>query len=163
MSLELAIKENTSAVKALTEIWAKLAAQGNAVAARAVEKNAAGEDYNLTAGGVPIAEIKASTPKPAAEKTAPATTPAATAPAPTETATPTPAAESPSDAGDNTADDNTADDEVVDLALLTKETTGAATRNRAALVALLGEFNAKRASEIPEAQWGAFVAKLRSL
>lgn len=158
MSLELAIKENTSAVIALTEIWTKLAAQGNAIAARAVEKNAAGEDYNLTAGGVPIAEIKASAPKPAAEKTAPATTPAATAPAPTETAAPTPAAESPSEAGDNTADD-----EVVDLAILTKETTGAATRNRAGLVALLGEFGVKRAGEIPEAQWGTFVAKLRSL
>lgn len=159
MSLELAIKENTDAVKALIEIWKKLADQGNAVTARAAEKTAAGEDFGITAGGAPVATVKAEAPKPVAEKAAPAPTPVASAPAPAEAAAPATAAPSPFE---DSADEVPAA-ETVDLALLTKETTGAATRNRAGLVALLSEFGAKRAGEIPEAQWGAFVRKLRSL
>ena len=54
-------------------------------------------------------------------------------------------------------------EEVVDLALLTKETTGAATRNRAGLVALLAEFGAARASAIPADKWAEYIAKVRAL
>ena len=78
-------------------------------------------------------------------------TPAADVQAPTtENAAPETAAESPSE-------------EVVDLALLTKETTGAATRNRAGLVALLAEFGAARASAIPADKWAEYIAKVRAL
>ena len=35
MSLELAIQENTAAVKALIDVWAKLVTQGNTVVANA--------------------------------------------------------------------------------------------------------------------------------
>lgn len=48
-------------------------------------------------------------------------------------------------------------------ALLTKETTGAATRNRAGLVALLAEFGAARASAIPADKWAEYIAKVRAL
>lgn len=151
MSLELAIEKNTAAVQALIDVWAKLCAQGNAVAAKATEKAAAGEPYGVTAGGTPVTVVD---PKPTAQVEAPkveaAPTPVADAPAPTtEGAAQETAAESPS--------------EVVDLALLTKETTSAATRNRPGLVALLGEFGAARASAIPADKWAEYIAKVRAL
>ena len=160
MSLELAIKENTAAVHALIDVWTKLVAQGNAVTANAAAKTAAGEAYGVTAGGTPVTVVgtkptaKAATPKveaPKAQAAAPAPTPAADVQAPTtENAAPETAAESPSE-------------EVVDMALLTKETTGAATRNRAGLVALLAEFGAARASAIPADKWAEYIAKVRAL
>lgn len=160
MSLELALKENTAAVQALIDVWTKLVAQGNAVAANAAAKTAAGEAYGVTAGGTPVTVVdpkptaQAATPKveaPKAQAAAPAPTPAADVQAPTtENVAPETAAESPSE-------------EVVDLALLTKETTGAATRNRAGLVALLAEFGAARASAIPADKWAEYIAKVRAL
>lgn len=163
MSLELALKENTAAVQALIDVWTKLVAQGNAVTANAAAKTAAGEAYGVTAGGTPVTVVdpkptaKAATPKVEAPQVeapkvaAPATTPTADVQAPTtENAAPETAAESPSE-------------EVVDLALLTKETTGAATRNRAGLVALLAEFGAARASAIPADKWAEYIAKVRAL
>ena len=163
MSLELALKENTAAVQALIDVWTKLVAQGNAVTANVAAKTAAGEAYGVTAGGAPVTVVdpkptaKATTPKVEAPKVeAPAPTPAADVQAPTtenaapETAAPETAAESPSE-------------EVVDLALLTKETTGAATRNRAGLVALLAEFGAARESAIPADKWAEYIAKVRAL
>lgn len=151
MSLELAIEKNTAAVQALIDVWAKLCAQGEAVVSKATEKAAAGEPYGITAGGAPVTVVD---PKPTAKVEAPkveaAPTPAADAPAPTtEGAAQETAAESPS--------------EVVDLALLTKETTSAATRNRPGLVALLGEFGAARASAIPADKWAEYIAKVRAL
>ena len=163
MSLELALKENTAAVQALIDVWTKLVAQGNAVTANAAAKTAAGEAYGVTAGGAPVTVVdpkptaKAATAKVEAPQVeapkvaAPATTPTADVQAPTtENAAPETAAESPSE-------------EVVDLALLTKETTGAATRNRAGLVALLAEFGAARASAIPADKWAEYIAKVRAL
>ena len=163
MSLELALKENTAAVQALIDVWTKLVAQGNAVTTNAAAKTAAGEAYGVTAGGTPVTVVdpkptaKAATAKAATAKVealkveAPAHTPAADAQAPTtENAAPETAAESLSE-------------EVVDLALLTKETTGAATRNRAGLVALLAEFGAARASAIPADKWAEYIAKVRAL
>lgn len=163
MSLELALKENTAAVQALIDVWTKLVAQGNAVTANAAAKTAAGEAYGVTAGGTPVTVVdpkppaKAATPKVEAPKVeapkveAPAPTPTADVQAPTtENAAPETAAESLSE-------------EVVDLALLTKETTGAATRNRAGLVALLAEFGAARASAIPADKWAEYIAKVRAL
>lgn len=144
MSLELALKENTAAVQALIDVWTKLVAQGNAVTANAAAKTAAGEAYGVTAGGTPVTVVD---PKPPAK----AATPAADVQAPTtENVAPETAAESLSE-------------EVVDLALLTKETTGAATRNRAGLVALLAEFGAARASAIPADKWAEYIAKVRAL
>ena len=157
MSLELALKENTAAVQALIDVWTKLVAQGNAVTANAAAKTAAGEAYGVTAGGTPVTVVdpkptaKAATPKVEAPKVeAPAPTPAADVHAPVEAADANSAAESPSE-------------EVVDLALLTKESTGAATRNRAGLVALLAEFGAARASAIPADKWADYIAKVRAL
>ena len=160
MSLELALKENTAAVQALIAVWSELVAQGEAVTANAAAKTAAGEAYSVTAGGVQVMVLdpkqtaKAATPKveaPKAQAAAPAPTPAADVQAPTtENVAPETAAESPSE-------------EVVDLALLTKETTGAATRNRAGLVALLAEFGAARASAIPANKWAEYIAKVRAL
>ena len=163
MSLELAIKENTAAVQALIAVWTKLVAQGNAVTANAAAKTAAGEAYGVTAGGTPVTVVdpkppaKAATPKvetpqvEAPEVAAPAPTPTVSEPAQTAAvAAPEAATESPSE-------------EVVDLALLTKETTGAATRNRAGLVALLAEFGAARASAIPADKWAEYIAKVRAL
>ena len=160
MSLELALKENTAAVQALIDVWTKLVAQGNAVTANAAAKTAAGEAYGVTAGGTPVTVVdpkppaKVEAPKVEASKAqaaAPAPTPAADVQAPTtENAAPETAAESLSE-------------EVVDLALLTKETTGAATRNRAGLVALLAEFGAARASAIPADKWAEYIAKVRAL
>ena len=157
MSLELALKENTAAVQALIDVWTKLVAQGNAVTANAAAKTAAGEAYGVTAGGTPVTvadpkpPAKAATPKVEAPKVeAPAPAPTATEQAPGEAADANSAAESPSE-------------EVVDLALLTKETTGAATRNRAGLVALLAEFGAARASAIPADKWAEYIAKVRAL
>ena len=153
MSLELALKENTAAVQALIDVWTKLVAQGNAVTANAAAKTAAGEAYGVTAGGTPVTVVD---PKPPAKVEAPkveapAPTPAADVQAPpTKNAAPETAAESLSE-------------EVVDLALLTKETTGAATRNRAGLVALLAEFGAARASAIPADKWAEYIAKVRAL
>lgn len=168
MSLELALKENTAAVQALIDVWTKLVAQGNAVTANAAAKTAAGEAYGVTAGGTPVTVVdpkppaKAATPKVEAPKVeapqveapkvvVPAPTTAADVQAPTtENVAPETAAESLSE-------------EVVDLALLTKETTGAATRNRAGLVALLAEFGAARASAIPADKWAEYIAKVRAL
>ena len=160
MSLELALKENTAAVQALIAVWTQLVAQGEAVTANAAAKTAAGEAYGVTAGGVQVMVVdpkptaKAATPKveaPKAQAAAPAPTPAADVQAPTtENVAPETAAESLSE-------------EVVDLALLTKETTGAATRNRAGLVALLAEFGAARASAIPADKWAEYIAKVRAL
>ena len=163
MSLELALKENTAAVQALIDVWTKLVAQGNAVTANVAAKTAAGEAYGVTAGGTPVTVVdpkptaKAATAKVDAPKVeAPAPTPTADVQAPTtenvapETAAEAPAAEAPSE-------------EVVDMALLTKETTGAATRNRAGLVALLAEFGAARASAIPADKWAEYIAKVRAL
>lgn len=153
MSLELAIKENTAAVQALIAVWTKLCAQGEAVAAKATEKAAAGESYGITAGGAPVTTVapaKAEAPKVEAPKVEAAPTPVAAATAQTtDGAAQETAAESPS--------------EVVDLALLTKETTSAATRNRPGLVALLGEFGAARASAIPADKWAEYIAKVRAL
>ena len=165
MSLELALKENTAAVQALIDVWTKLVAQGNAVTANAAAKTAAGEAYGVTAGGTPVtvvdpkptAEVEApkvEAPKveaPKAQAAAPAPTPTVSEPAQTAAvAAPEAATESPSE-------------EVVDMALLTKETTGAATRNRAGLVALLAEFGAARASAIPADKWAEYIAKVRAL
>ena len=157
MSLELALKENTAAVQALIDVWTKLVAQGNAVTANVAAKTAAGEAYGVTAGGTPVTVVepkptaKAATPKVETPKVeAPAPAPTATEQAPVEAADANSAAESPSE-------------EVVDLALLTKETTGAATRNRAGLVALLAEFGAARASAIPADKWAEYIAKVRAL
>ena len=163
MSLELALKENTAAVQALIAVWTKLVAQGNAVTANVAAKTAAGEAYGVTAGGTPVTVVdpkpeaeapKAEAPKaeaPKAQAAAPAPTPTVSEPAQTAAvAAPEAAAESPSE-------------EVVDLALLTKETTGAATRNRAGLVALLAEFGAARASAIPADKWAEYIAKVRAL
>ena len=158
MSLELALKENTAAVQALIDVWTKLVAQGNAVTANVAAKTAAGEAYGVTAGGAPVTVVD---PKP----TAKATTPKVEAPK-VEAAAPTPAADVQAPTTENAAPETAAEapsEEVVDMALLTKETTGAATRNRPGLVALLGEFGAARASAIPADKWAEYIAKVRAL
>ena len=153
MSLELAIQENTAAVKALIDVWAKLVTQGNTVVANAAEKVAVGESYGVTAGGTPVAKVE---PKPKAE--APKAQAAAHAPTPTaDEPAQTAAVAAPEAATEPLSD------EVVDLVLLTKETTGAATRNRAGLVALLAEYGAARASAIPQDKWAEYIAKVRAL
>lgn len=163
MSLELAIKENTAAVQALIDVWTKLVAQGNAVTANAAAKTAAGEAYGVTAGGTPVTVVD---PKPPAKAaTAKAATPKVEAPKVVEPA-PTPAADVQAPTTENAAAETATEslsEEVVDLALLTKETTGAATRNRAGLVALLAEFGAARASAIPADKWAEYIAKVRAL
>lgn len=160
MSLELALKENTAAVQALIDVWTKLVAQGNAVTANVAAKTAAGEAYGVTAGGTPVTVVdpkppaKAATPKveaPKAQAAAPAPTPAVSEPAQTAAVAAPEAATEP------------LSEEVVNMALLTKETTGAATRNRAGLVALLAEFGAARASAIPADKWAEYIAKVRAL
>ena len=160
MSLELALKENTAAVQALIDVWTKLVAQGNAVTANAAAKTAAGEAYGVTAGGTPVTVVD---PKP----TAKAATPAAGVQAPTtENVAPETTADVQAPTTENAAPETAAEslsEEVVDLALLTKETTGAATRNRAGLVALLAEFGAARASAIPADKWADYIAKVRAL
>ena len=151
MSLELALKENTAAVQALIAVWTKLVAQGNAVTTNVAAKTAAGEAYGVTAGGTPVTVAD---PKPEAE-----------APKVVEPA-PTPAADVQALTTENAAAETATEalsEEVVDLALLTKETTGAATRNRAGLVALLAEFGAARASAIPADKWAEYIAKVRAL
>ena len=163
MSLELALKENTAAVQALINVWTLLVAQGNAVTEYAAAKTAAGEAYGVTAGGTPVTVVD---PKP----TAKAATPKVEAPkieAPkVEAPVPTPAADVQAPTTENVAPETAAEslsEEVVDLALLTKETTGAATRNRAGLVALLAEFGTARASAIPADKWAEYIAKVRAL
>ena len=163
MSLELAIQENTAAVKALIDVWAKLVTQGNTVVANAAEKVAVGESYGVTAGGTPVAKVepkpKAEAPKAEAPKAeAPKAQAAAHAPTPTVSEpAPTAAVAAPEAATEPLSD------EVVDLVLLTKETTGAATRNRAGLVALLAEYGAARASAIPQDKWAEYITKVRAL
>lgn len=166
MSLELALKENTAAVQALIDVWTKLVAQGNAVTANAAAKTAAGEAYVVTAGGTPVTVVdpkptaKAATPKVETPQVEAPKAQAAAAPAPTPTVSEpaqTAAVAAPEAATEPLSD------EVVDLALLTKETTGAATRNRAGLVALLAEFGAARASAIPADKWAEYIAKVRAL
>ena len=157
MSLELALKENTAAVQALIDVWTKLVAQGNAVTANAAAKTAAGEAYGVTAGGTPVTVVD---PKPTAKAaTAKVEAPKVEAPAPAPTAT----EQAPVEAADADSAAEPLSEEVVDLALLTKETTGAATRNRAGLVALLAEFGAARASAIPADKWAEYIAKVRAL
>ena len=156
MSLELAIQENTAAVKALIDVWAKLVTQGNTVVANAAEKVAVGESYGVTAGGTPVAKVE---PKPKAEA------PKAEAPK-VQAAAPTPTADEPAQTAAVAAPEAAMEplsDEVVDLVLLTKETTGAATRNRAGLVALLAEYGAARASAIPQDKWAEYITKVRAL
>ena len=163
MSLELALKENTAAVQALIDVWTKLVAQGNAVTANAAAKTAAGEAYGVTAGGTPVTVVD---PKPTAKAaTAKVEAPKVEAPK-AEAPAPTPAADVQAPTTENAAPETAAEslsEEVVDLALLTKETTGAATRNRAGLVALLAEFGAARASAIPADKWAEYIAKVRTL
>ena len=163
MSLELALKENTAAVQALIDVWTKLVAQGNAVTANAAAKTAAGEAYGVTAGGTPVTVVD---PKPTAKAAAPKVeAPKVEAPKVVEPAL-TPAADVQAQTTENVAPETAAEspsEEVVDLALLTKETTGAATRNRAGLVALLAEFGAARASAIPADKWAEYIAKVRAL
>ena len=163
MSLELALKENTAAVQALIAVWTKLVAQGNAVTANVAAKTADGESYGVTAGGTPVTVVD---PKPTAKAaTAKVEAPKVEAPKVVEPA-PTPAADVQAQTTENAAPETAAEslsEEVVDLALLTKETTGAATRNRAGLVALLAEFGAARASAIPADKWAEYIAKVRAL
>lgn len=71
MSLETAIAANTAAILELTAVWAKLAAQGNAV-----DKS---DHKELTAAGKPV---KATPEKAAKEAAAPAPTPVTAAAAP---------------------------------------------------------------------------------
>lgn len=59
MSLEQVIAENTAAIVKLTEAWLKLSTKANAINAHAD----AGGTGVVTAGGAPVAEVKADKPK----------------------------------------------------------------------------------------------------
>lgn len=138
MSLEQALAENTAVMKELVAAWKALTV--NAAACKTAD--------TVKAGGVKVLE-KAADPKPVATPPAAATaTPAPVA----ETAPAEAAAESPSDAP-----------AVVEMKDLSAAVTAAATRNRDGLVALLGKYAVKRASEVPRGQWAALVAELGAL
>ena len=138
-----ALKANTEAIEKLLGVWTQLAKRGNEVDTAVQTAKANGTAYSVTvAGAATDLGTKGNAPSPAHTPAAPATQ--------TEAAAAEPAAESPSE-------------EPATLELLTKETTALATRNRPALIALLGEYGVQRASNIPEAQWAEYIAKVRAL
>lgn len=136
MSLEQALAENTAVMKELVAAWKALTA--NAVACKTVDV--------VKAGGVKVLE-KAIDPKPAA--TTAESNPVVAQAEPTATAPTTPAK------SDTPA--------VVEMKDLSAAVTAAATRNRDGLVALLGKYEVKRASEVPQDQWAALVVELEAL
>ena len=138
MSLEQALAENTAVMKELVAAWKALTA--NAAACKTVDV--------VKAGGVKVLE-KVADPTPADTQTAPATATATPTPGPAPIE---PAAASPSDTP-----------AVVEMKDLSAAVTAAATRNRDGLVALLGKYEVKRASEVPQDQWAALVAELGAL
>lgn len=133
MSIEQALADNTAAIKELTAVWAKLVKQGTEVATK-------GEaEKPVTAGGVELAGAKVE-----AKKSAPTPPVTETQVASSETAT-----ESPSEAPT--------------MAELSAAVTAAATRNREGLVAALAAVGVKRAGEIPQDKWAAFIAQVKAL
>lgn len=140
MSIETHLADLTAAIKANTEVQAALHKAWTVLTANATAvKNAA----EISAGGVPLTE-KAAKGKPAATPPAPAPAPAPAA------AAPAPAADSPSD------DIATRDDL---LALIQSK----AKAHRAAVVAALGKYGAKKGSEVSDEDVPACVADLNQI
>lgn len=139
MSIEVAIAENTLAIKELIGVWAKLLAQGKSVNAR-VES---GEVEAVTAGNTRIPGAKGEAPKPAPTHTAPVTD----TPAPTPEAAPTEAAtESPSEVTY----------EVVVKAINAAVDGG----RRAKVMAALATFGAKKGPDLKPEQYAHFLKEI---
>lgn len=141
MGIEVAIAENTSAIKELIGVWAKLLAQGKSINADV----AAGKVTNVTAGTatIPVAHAKVEAPKPAPTHTAPVTD----TPAPTPEAAPTEAAtEYPSEVTY----------EVVVKAINAAVDGG----RRAKVMAALATFGAKKGPDLKPEQYAQFLKEI---
>lgn len=136
MSLEQALAANTAAIKELTAAWASLNAQARAISTKV--DNGQADKVNIAGvAEIPLAKV---------EEKKPAPTPAV---AETQAAKPEIATAPPSEAPT--------------MAQLSAAVTAAATRNRDGLVAALAAKGVKRAGEIPQDQWAAFIAEVGAL
>ena len=136
MSIEQALADNTAALKALTKAWESLNAQARAISTK-VDKGEADKVDIAGVAEIPLAKV---------EEKKPAPTPAV---AETQAAKPEIATAPPSEAPT--------------MAQLSAAVTAAATRNRDGLVAALAAKGVKRAGEIPQDQWAAFIAEVGAL
>lgn len=138
MSIELAISENTAAIKELIGVWAKLLKQGKTVNAQ-VE---AGERTTVTAGNV---EIEVAAP-PKSSKAAPTPTATVTAtPAPAVTAPAEPVAASPSEISYDT---------------VSKAITEMVKADRPRAIAALTKFGVAKGPQLKVEQYADFLAEL---
>lgn len=136
MSIEQALADNTAAIKALTKAWESLNAQARAISTK-VDKGEADKVNIVGVAEIPLAKV---------EEKKPAPTPAVVE---TQAAKPETATEPPS--------------ETPTMAQLSAAVTAAATRNREGLVAALTAKGVKRAGEIPQDHWAAFIAEVGAL
>lgn len=139
MSIELAISENTAAIKELIGVWAKLLKQGKTVN----EQVAAGERTTVTAG---IVELEVATP-PKSSKAAP--TPTATA-----TATQTPAATAP------VAPAAASPSEAISYDVVSKAITEMVKADRPRAIAALTKFGVAKGPQLKVEQYADFLAEL---
>lgn len=130
MSLEQALADNTAAIRELVAVWSKLSNT-----AQAVQEKAKPGD-TITAGGKPVAEVKADKPKaePKKEPAAEAPKPAAEPSAPETTAAP--AASS------------------VDYATLQKAVFALAGKSREAAASVAASFGVKTFKDLDASKWG---------
>ena len=138
MSIEAAIAENTSAIKELISVWAKLLAQGKSINTR-VES---GEVNEVMAGAVKVA---VATPAKKVEDPKPVDAPSgATAPAgPTST----------------TTDTKSTTDEIT-YAQVAQAINDAVAADRPRAVAALTKFGAKKGPDLKPEQWADFLKEL---
>ena len=140
MSLEVALAENTAAMRELISVWNKLSSTGKQIAAK-VE---AGEQTSVTAGNLEIplaAPAKVEAKKPAATPAAAVTA----TPTPVEAAPSTPAAESPSE---------------ITYDQVSKAITEKVKTNRDHVVATLSAFGVKKGTELKAEQYAEFLEAL---
>lgn len=136
MSIEAAIAENTSAIKELIGVWAKLLAQGKSINTR-VES---GEVETVTAGTerIPVAKAKVEAPKPVDAPSG------ATAPA-GQTST--------------TTDTKSTTDEI-EYATVAQAINDAVKADRPRAIATLAKFGAKKGPDLKPEQWADFLKEL---
>ena len=143
MSLEVALAENTAAMRELISVWTKLSSTG-----KTITKNVeAGEQTSVTAGNleIPLAQGRVAEK---AEAKKPAATPAAAV-----TATPTPAAVAPSTPAAESPSEITYDQ-------VSKAITEKVKTNRDHVVATLAKFGAKKGTELKAEQYAEFLEAL---
>ena len=142
MSLEVAIQENTAAVKELIGVWSRLLAQGKVVN-QAVENGA-----TVVHAGTALVDVSESEAAQAKKSEKPAPIPAAPA-----TATPTPSEAAPAATATESPSELTY--EQVSAAINAKVKV-----SREAVVAALAKFGAKKGTELKKEQWANFIKEL---